>query len=248
MADLCIASNVPFGLPAHEPLRTTSIGARLGSSSRVGSSRRPSGLDSSRRPCPFAHCTLLSRRLLISTLTNTRTCAMSCRFDPSHPHRCWLLAVCGYDTSRLQRHTLRPRATSCQHCHALMWLEEHIKRSTLDEPRFGRCCNHGKVLLDPVKGTPRPCANLLLKVSDGSASFVQLIRKYNSGTSMTSLGVNVDSCVTYSPGMVPLAPCLTLLCMTRTCFALHRTPDFPHFGRGGALDGSFGPSCTNALW
>ena len=120
--------------------------------------------------------------------------------NPRHPHCYRLLAVQGYDTARLSRHTLRPRATLCQHCQALMWLEERVKGSSLTQPRFGRCCNHGKVYLEPVKGTPGPLADLLLKVCNGAAEFNCFIRKYNSAWSMTSLGVKVDRNVTYTPG------------------------------------------------
>ena len=117
--------------------------------------------------------------------------------------QCWRrLAVSNYDTSRLLRHTLRPRATLCQFCGALMWLEERVVGSSLGQPRFGRRCNHGKVLLEPIKGTPGPLADLLLKACDGSATFIQLIRKYNTAYSMASLGVNVDQSVTYAQGML----------------------------------------------
>ena len=82
-----------------------------------------------------------------------------------------------------------------------MWLEERVSGSTLGEPRFGRCCNRGKIALDSIKGTPGPLADLLLKMSDESADFIQLIRKYNAGYCMTSLGVKIDQSVTYASGM-----------------------------------------------
>ena len=110
------------------------------------------------------------------------------------------LAVRDYDTTKLSRHTLRPRATKCEHCQALLWLEERVSGSTLGRPRFGRCCNHGKILLDPIKGTPGPLADLFLKVANGSAAFLQIIRKYNTGFCMTSLGVKIDQGVTYAAG------------------------------------------------
>ena len=94
----------------------------------------------------------------------------------------------------------------CQQCSALHWLEECVSKSSKAHPRFGQCCNHGKVLL-PLLIRPPRCLELLLgscqdilnhpfQFSDVQKErcrhFHQHIQMYNAAFAFVSLGYQSD--------------------------------------------------------
>jgi len=102
----------------------------------------------------------------------------------------------------------------CNHCGALHWLEEHIAKSSKAKPKFGQCCNHGKVLL-PLLIQPPCYLELLLgscqdilghpfQFSDVQQErcrhFHQHIRMYNAAFAFVSLGYKRDEQVSNQGG------------------------------------------------
>ena len=102
----------------------------------------------------------------------------------------------------------------CLHCGALHWLEEHVSKSSKANPRFGQCCNHGKVLL-PLLIRPPHCLELLLGSCQDIFNqpfqfsqvqqercwhFHQHIRMYNAAFAFVSLGYKGDERVANQRG------------------------------------------------
>lgn len=44
----------------------------------------------------------------------------------------------------------------CDHCNALHWHAERLRRSSASSPLFSRCCHHGKVRHDLLQDPPDP--------------------------------------------------------------------------------------------
>ncbi|KAL1715610.1 hypothetical protein EV715DRAFT_207123, partial [Schizophyllum commune] len=90
------------------------------------------------------------------------------------------------------RHDLGRMVVRCGSCNALHWPSEKLKKSPQRTPRFGLCCNSGKVKL-PVLRAPPPLLRGLLEGDDAvSRNFRADIRQYNMALAFTSLGVNAD--------------------------------------------------------
>jgi hypothetical protein len=102
----------------------------------------------------------------------------------------------------------------CNHCGALHWLEERIAKSSKAKPKFGRCCNHGKVLLPLLIRPPRylelllgSCQDILghpFQFSDVQQErcrhFHKHIRMYNAAFAFVSLGCQRDEQVSNQGG------------------------------------------------
>src|ERR1700761_6410170 len=58
------------------------------------------------------------------------------------------------------RHLLDRMDVSCSHCHAKHWIEERVSTSSLRNPKFGMCCNHGKVIIDTLEDAPQELRTL----------------------------------------------------------------------------------------
>ncbi|KAJ6517214.1 hypothetical protein C8R47DRAFT_952070, partial [Mycena vitilis] len=96
------------------------------------------------------------------------------------------------------RHNLGPMNVACQHCGALHWIEE--RPSSEFAPKFGMCCNNGKVLLDRLSEPPEPLHRLLAGGDAQAQEFRQHITQYNAALAFTSLGVSDDKSVNrYGP-------------------------------------------------
>jgi hypothetical protein len=65
-------------------------------------------------------------------------------------------------------HTLAGCQVPCEHCGALHWIEEKIKKSTIREPKFSKCCSAGKVDLPPIGQNPRCPLLEVLMTHDGT--------------------------------------------------------------------------------
>ena len=85
---------------------------------------------------------------------------------------------------------------TCPSCKALLWNAEAIRgQSNQESKQFSLCCQKGRVRLPPVREPPSPLLELL-----ESPSFKPHIRAANSLLDFTSMGANVDSSVTGTPG------------------------------------------------
>ncbi|TFK58668.1 hypothetical protein BDN72DRAFT_746666, partial [Pluteus cervinus] len=90
----------------------------------------------------------------------------------------------------------------CVHCNALHWDIEKVTSSRVGEPRFGSCCDHGKVRLPLLADPPSVLRGLLLGRDTVSRNFRDDIRQYNMALAFTSLGVKQDGDVNYHGGWV----------------------------------------------
>ncbi|KAJ7648420.1 hypothetical protein B0H17DRAFT_959067, partial [Mycena rosella] len=109
-------------------------------------------------------------------------------------------ARCPY-TEPASRHDLGPMNAKCRHCGALHWLTEKIVKSSDAEPKFGMCCNHGKVVLDPLKELPTDLEKLYAENGAQAKEFPKNIAQYNTALSFTSIGVNKDRSIINSGGL-----------------------------------------------
>jgi hypothetical protein len=83
----------------------------------------------------------------------------------------------------------------CRFCGALHWLAERTSNSSKRSPKFGTCCNHGKVILPPLHEPPPALRGLLTAQDSEAKEFREHIREYNSALSFTSLGVKPDKSI-----------------------------------------------------
>ncbi len=77
---------------------------------------------------------------------------------------------------------------ACSYCHALHWKEERLTKSSLRNPKFGKCCLSGKIWLPTLDQLPPELHNLLISQNPRAKGFRTNIRKYNDALAMTSVG------------------------------------------------------------
>ncbi|KAI0739006.1 hypothetical protein C8Q80DRAFT_1056941, partial [Daedaleopsis nitida] len=92
----------------------------------------------------------------------------------------------------VRQHDLGRMNISCPSCGALHWLAERLTKSSREHPRFGTCCNSGKVSLPPLPNPPPLLQNLLTGNDTQCKEFRTNIRRYNAAFTFTSLGVRID--------------------------------------------------------
>ena len=85
-------------------------------------------------------------------------------------------------------HYLGKMEHRCQHCHALHWIGERLKRSSMSSPRFGQCCLTGKVSIDFVEPLPPEMYRLYAGQDADAREFRENIRRYNKAFAFTSSG------------------------------------------------------------
>ena len=109
---------------------------------------------------------------------------------------------------------LRSMVHACNLCGALHWLAEHLTSSSQVNPKFGRCCLHGKVVLPHLTRPPQTLELLLGSCQDflnnpiqlsqvqheRSKHFHQYIRSYNAAFAFVSLGYKPDEHVSGQGG------------------------------------------------
>lgn len=100
----------------------------------------------------------------------------------------------------ITRHDLGRMDASCGHCAALHWISERVVASSLRNPKFGSCCDHGHVRLEALHPPPDALRQLFLGVTQQSREFLDNIRQYNSALAFASLGVKQDQAVNSGPG------------------------------------------------
>ncbi len=75
------------------------------------------------------------------------------------------------------------------------WPEERVSGSSTVTPKFGVCCNHGKVVL-PLLNEPPPALLFLFTSNNRQAvEFRENIRQYNAALAFTSMGVHEDKAI-----------------------------------------------------
>ena len=92
----------------------------------------------------------------------------------------------------LAQHDLMQMDVECVHCRALHWVDEKLASSSKDSPKFGTCCNHGRIRLAPLLAPPQPLLSFFVDLDIRAKEFRENIRLYNSALSFTSLGVKPD--------------------------------------------------------
>ncbi|KAF8841619.1 hypothetical protein BDN67DRAFT_900978, partial [Paxillus ammoniavirescens] len=97
-------------------------------------------------------------------------------------------------------HNIGPMVVECSHCGALHWDGEHLTSSSRINPKFGTCCNSGKVVLQPLQEPPHALCQLFLGDSAASREFLDNICQYNAAFAFTSLGVKQDHAVNQGNG------------------------------------------------
>ncbi|KAJ7193539.1 hypothetical protein GGX14DRAFT_378904, partial [Mycena pura] len=93
------------------------------------------------------------------------------------------------------RHLLDRMDVNCSHCHVKHWIEERVSTSSQVNPKFGMCCNHGKVIVDTLEDAPQELRALFEGDSAQAKEFRKNIAQYNTALSFTSLGVREDHSV-----------------------------------------------------
>ncbi|KAJ3474646.1 hypothetical protein NLI96_g12341 [Meripilus lineatus] len=93
------------------------------------------------------------------------------------------------------RHSLGSMDVSCPSCDALHWDEERLSNSSRIRPKFGVCCNSGKITIPPAQDPPPLLRALFDDHSSQAQEFREHIRQYNAALTFTSLGVKVDESV-----------------------------------------------------
>ncbi|THH29066.1 hypothetical protein EUX98_g5120 [Antrodiella citrinella] len=74
-------------------------------------------------------------------------------------------------------------------------MAERLANSSDVSPRFGMCCNSGKVDLPLLPDPPQALKDLLDGRNEQSKDFREQIRQYNAALAFTSLGVQIDRSV-----------------------------------------------------
>jgi hypothetical protein len=83
----------------------------------------------------------------------------------------------------------------CMDCSALHWKAECLTISTSANPKYGTCCQSGKISLLPSEDPPNEFRDLFSGVGQQSLSFLKHIRQYNATFAFASLGVKLDHSV-----------------------------------------------------
>jgi len=95
----------------------------------------------------------------------------------------------------LPTHDIGHMNVECPFCHAFHWIDEHVLSSSVDHPEFGTCCDHGKVMLPPLRVPPLALFNLFMESTPAAKEFRKNMVQYNAALAFTSMGVHVDRSV-----------------------------------------------------
>ena len=71
-----------------------------------------------------------------------------------------------------QRHSLGSFTVECPSCHALHWIEERLTSSSTTLPKFGMCCNRGKISWPTISDPPEPLRSLLDGTTRSSGIYI----------------------------------------------------------------------------
>jgi hypothetical protein len=70
-----------------------------------------------------------------------------------------------------ERHYLGRMEVQCEYCHAFLWLEEKLCRSSVRNPKFILCCNQGDYTVEPLRPTLPLIRDLLTGNTSESREF-----------------------------------------------------------------------------
>ena len=70
------------------------------------------------------------------------------------------------------RHDLGHCNTICQFCNAFHWIQERSYKSTIDNPLFFSCCQHGQMILPSFPDAPEPLRSLLRDQTESTYSCI----------------------------------------------------------------------------
>lgn len=89
-------------------------------------------------------------------------------------------------------HDLGSMSVECLCCHTLHWMAEQLSKSSIGNPRFGKCCYEEKITLPPLPHPPCPLIGLFTANDPVAKEFRTNIIRYNSAFAFTSLGAETD--------------------------------------------------------
>lgn len=95
----------------------------------------------------------------------------------------------------IERHDLGRMDVRCPSCDALHWDGERLSASSRTNPKFGTCCDSGKVSLPLLPDPPAALRQLFTDETRDAKQFREHIRQYNSAFAFISLGVDVDETI-----------------------------------------------------
>ena len=101
-------------------------------------------------------------------------------------------------------HDLGPMNVKCPDCGALHWMAERRSDSSMENPKFGKCCLSGKIELPKLEPPPQPLRGLLEGDQPQAKKFRSDIRQYNMALSFTSLGADIDHALMAGGGGPPV--------------------------------------------
>ena len=110
---------------------------------------------------------------------------------PQHHHPTSAIAQLPY-TEPAVHHDCGYVNIECPRCKALHWIDEKVVKSSVINPSFGTCCNHGKIALPLLAPLPPALAPLYINDDACSKNFKENIWAYNQAFAFTSLGVKED--------------------------------------------------------
>ena len=73
--------------------------------------------------------------------------------------------------NNLPTHDIGHMNVECPFCHAFHWIDECVLSSSVDHPEFGTCCDHGKVMLPPLRVLPLALFNLFTESTPAAKKF-----------------------------------------------------------------------------
>jgi hypothetical protein len=100
----------------------------------------------------------------------------------------------------MARHDLGRMDVPCHECGALHWMDEKTQRSSKAHPKFGTCCNHGKIKLPALEDPPTAIQPMYLGSDPRAQEFRENIRQYNMAFAFTSIGITQDNRINNGTG------------------------------------------------
>ncbi len=98
------------------------------------------------------------------------------------------------------RHDLGPMNIPCPHCNALHWIGEKLSSSSNRNPKFGTCCNSGKVSLPLLQLPPPALLDLFVADRPDTKEFHTNMWQYNRALAFTSLSAQEDHSINTGRG------------------------------------------------
>ncbi|KAI9010866.1 hypothetical protein CLU79DRAFT_710185, partial [Phycomyces nitens] len=94
-----------------------------------------------------------------------------------------------------RRHVFPRMESRCPFCNAHMWVDERLKSSSIQNPRFGLCCSNGKITLPLPIAPPQELLDFVTNHdarNEQCVNFHTNIRAFNNAFAFVSIKANVD--------------------------------------------------------